>query len=129
MTADSTSFLSTLVGVLVLTIAAGQQPAFAKSQASLAQQGYETSRLTQGRGGRLGWFMTKGSERFFCEMKATMALGGKGGMTGFASSGRQIPMNRKAFEAAGGRADNLPQLDHLMRGNVRKQDVGRCVRQ
>lgn len=107
----------------------GDNQARATSYSKLIKKGYKVGKMQRGRSGKLGWYLTNGAEREFCNLNAVVVYVGKTGMAAFASSGRQIKMDRKAYESkTGGPNSKIPQLADLKAGRVHRRDVGRCTK-
>lgn len=100
----------------------------AESYPSLVKQGYKTGKLSKNAAGGQGWTASNGERKFFCRMKATMAYVGGSGLVSILSSGRQIKLDRKTFEAGiGGPDPNIPQLSALKAGKPNDRKVGACA--
>ena len=128
MALKSNSKLVRLLGGLCLAAAAVPGVAHAASYSDLVAQGYRTSTLTKSRGGSPGWIVSGGGKKYFCRLGASVVLSGKNGMVSITSSGRQIRLNKSAYEKATGGSDaSLPHLENLKAGRPRPRDVRSCV--
>lgn len=98
----------------------------AASFKELSGQGYKVGALSSNKAGIRGWNLSKGSDRYFCEMRATMAYSGKNGMVSFTSAGRMISLDRNTVEKRLGGSLDLPKYEDLKAGRLRADDVGSC---
>ncbi|UXT22826.1 hypothetical protein FY140_19185 [Agrobacterium tumefaciens] len=117
------SLFSSLIAVALLGAPVVAQAASFKE---LSGQGYKVGALSSNKAGIRGWNLSKGSDRYFCEMRATMAYSGKNGMVSFTSAGRMISLDRNTFEKRLGGSLNLPKYEDLKAGRLRADDVGSC---
>ncbi|MFK0205406.1 hypothetical protein [Agrobacterium sp. NPDC090283] len=117
------SFFSSLIAVALLGSPVVAQAASFKE---LSGQGYKVGALSSNKAGIRGWNLSKGSDRYFCEMRATMAYSGKNGMVSFTSAGRMISLDRNTVEKRLGGSLNLPKYEDLKAGRLRADDVGSC---
>lgn len=117
------SLFSSLVAVALLGLPVVAQAASFKE---LSGQGYKVGALSSNKAGIRGWNLSKGSDRYFCEMRATMAYSGKNGMVSFTSAGRMISLDRNTVEKRLGGSLNLPKYEDLKAGRLRADDVGSC---
>ena len=117
-----------LVCELCLSALAVPGIAHASSYADLIGRGYRIGPLTQSRGGAAGWILRRGDSRYFCHLGVSLMLSGKNGMVSMSASGRQVRINKRAFENfRGGPDPSLPHLEDLNAGRPRPQDVGYCT--
>jgi hypothetical protein len=117
-----------VVAAVLVAVSLAATPASAESYASLLKHGYKTGKISRGKSGALGWIVSNGEKRYFCTMRAALAYGGSQGMVGFTSSGKQMNLNRKVFEAnLGGPDPTIPQLADLKAGRPDPRDVGSCA--
>ncbi|NTB96787.1 hypothetical protein G6M84_09685 [Agrobacterium tumefaciens] len=117
------SLFSSLIAVALLGSPVVAQAASFKE---LSGQGYKVGALSSNKAGIRGWNLSKGSDRYFCEMRATMAYSGKNGMVSFTSAGRMISLDRNTVEKRLGGSLNLPKYEDLKAGRLRTDDVGSC---
>ncbi|MBB4402286.1 MULTISPECIES: hypothetical protein [Rhizobium/Agrobacterium group] len=117
------SLFSLLIAVALLGAPVVAQAASFKE---LSGQGYKVGALSSNKAGIRGWNLSKGSDRYFCEMRATMAYSGKNGMVSFTSAGRMISLDRNTVEKRLGGSLNLPKYEDLKAGRLRTDDVGSC---
>lgn len=117
------SVFSPLLAVAFLSIPVVAQAASFKE---LSGQDYKVGALTNNRAGNQGWNLSKGSDRYFCEMRATMAYSGKKGIVSFTSAGRLIKLDRATVEKRVGGSLDLPKYEDLKAGRLRADDVGSC---
>ncbi|HCD83026.1 MAG TPA: hypothetical protein DEQ45_04210 [Agrobacterium sp.] len=117
------SLFSSLIAVALLGLPVVAQAASFKE---LSGQGYKVGALSSNKAGIRGWNLSKGSDRYFCEMGATMAYSGKNGMVSFTSAGRMISLDRNTVEKRLGGSLNLPKYEDLKAGRLRADDVGSC---
>ncbi|MCZ7447705.1 hypothetical protein O8B93_08950 [Agrobacterium rhizogenes] len=117
------SLFSSLIAVALLGSPVVVQAASFKE---LSGQGYKVGALSSNKAGIRGWNLSKGSDRYFCEMRATMAYSGKNGMVSFTSAGRMISLDRNTVEKRLGGSLNLPKYEDLKAGRLRADDVGSC---
>ena len=117
------SLFSSLIAVALLGSPVVAQAASFKE---LSGQGYKVGALSSNKAGIRGWNLSKGSDRYFCEMRATMAYSGKNGMVSFTSAGRMISLDRNTVEKRLGGSLNLPKYEDLKAGRLRADDVGSC---
>lgn len=117
------SVFSPLLAVAFLSIPVVAQAASFKE---LSGQGYKVGALTNNRAGNQGWNLSKGSDRYFCEMRATMAYSGKKGIVSFTSAGRLIKLDRATVEKRVGGSLDLPKYEDIKAGRLRADDVGSC---
>ncbi|MCR6724427.1 hypothetical protein [Agrobacterium fabrum] len=117
------SLFSSLIAVALLGLPVVVQAASFKE---LSGQGYKVGALSSNKAGIRGWNLSKGSDRYFCEMRATMAYSGKNGMVSFTSAGRMISLDRNTVEKRLGGSMNLPKYEDLKAGRLRADDVGSC---
>ena len=117
------SLFSSLIAVALLGLPVVVQAASFKE---LSGQGYKVGALSSNKAGIRGWNLSKGSDRYFCEMRATMAYSGKNGMVSFTSAGRMISLDRSTVEKRLGGSLNLPKYEDLKAGRLRADDVGSC---
>ncbi|TQN63372.1 hypothetical protein FLX27_01825 [Agrobacterium tumefaciens] len=117
------SLFSSLIAVALLGPPVVAQAASFKE---LSGQGYKVGALSSNKAGIRGWNLSKGSDRYFCEMRATMAYSGKNGMVSFTSAGRMISLDRNTVEKRLGGSLNLPKYEDLKAGRLRADDVGSC---
>ncbi|QCL94327.1 MULTISPECIES: hypothetical protein [Agrobacterium] len=117
------SLFSSLIAVALLGAPVVAQAASFKE---LSGQGYKVGALSSNKAGIRGWNLSKGSDRYFCEMRATMAYSGKNGMVSFTSAGRMISLDRNTVEKRLGGSLNLPKYEDLKAGRLRTDDVGSC---
>lgn len=117
------SISSPLLAVAFLSLPVVAQAASFKE---LSGQGYKVGALTNNKAGNQGWNLSKGSDRYFCEMRATMAYSGKKGIVSFTSAGRLIKLDRATVEKKVGGSLDLPQYEDLKAGRLRADDVGSC---
>ncbi|UXS32202.1 hypothetical protein FY152_08905 [Agrobacterium tumefaciens] len=117
------SLFSSLIAVALLGSPVVAQAASFKE---LSGQGYKAGALSSNKAGIRGWNLSKGSDRYFCEMRATMAYSGKNGMVSFTSAGRMISLDRNTVEKRLGGSLNLPKYEDLKAGRLRADDVGSC---
>jgi hypothetical protein len=117
------SLFSSLIAVALLGSPVVAQAASFKE---LSGQGYKVGALSSNKAGIRGWNLSKGSDRYFCEMRATMAYSGKNGMVSFTSAGRMISLDRSTVEKRLGGSLNLPKYEDLKAGRLRADDVGSC---
>ncbi len=117
------SVFSPLLAVAFLSIPVVAQAASFKE---LSGQRYKVGALTNNRAGNQGWNLSKGSDRYFCEMRATMAYSGKKGIVSFTSAGRLIKLDRATVEKRVGGSLDLPKYEDLKAGRLRADDVGSC---
>ncbi|NTZ90705.1 MULTISPECIES: hypothetical protein [Rhizobium/Agrobacterium group] len=117
------SLFSSLIAVALLGSPVVTQAASFKE---LSGQGYKVGALSSNKAGIRGWNLSKGSDRYFCEMRATMAYSGKNGMVSFTSAGRMISLDRNTVEKRLGGSLNLPKYEDLKAGRLRADDVGSC---
>ena len=113
-----------------LCLAATTVPGVARaaSYSDLAAKGYKTSPLTKSRSGAPGWILSGGGKQYFCRLGASVVLSGKNGMVSITSSGRQIRLDKAAYEKSlGGPDASLPRLENLKAGRPRPQDVRSCT--
>jgi hypothetical protein len=123
-----------LAGLTVLVGLAGLATFSATAQASsferLKKQGFKVGGFTRGKSGSRGWYLTKGNEKYFCKFQGSTVYVGKTKMVIFTSPGREISMNRKAYEEkAGGPDPSIPQMSDLKAGRVEPRLVGACAKQ
>ncbi|PTW62017.1 hypothetical protein C8N35_10149 [Breoghania corrubedonensis] len=116
--------LSILAGVLFVS-----GPAAAESFNSLKTSGYKTSKMTQNKAGRTGWYLTGENNRFFCPLTARyVVLNGQ--TLGFIQpSGRIMELDRAVFEKTAGYTITEPHIRDLRAGRPHAKFVGRCLRQ
>lgn len=113
----------------IAVLLAGPAVSSAETFSGLADKGFTTGKLTKSAGGSQGWVLSNGQDKYFCTMRATMAYTPGGGLVSFTSSGRQVKIDRKAFEKVlGGPDKTIPQLSDLNAGKPKPRDVGACVR-
>ncbi|MCZ4073878.1 hypothetical protein [Agrobacterium sp. LMR679] len=117
------SLFSSLIAVALLGAPVVAQAASFKE---LSGQGYKVGALSSNKAGIRGWNLSKGSDRYFCEMRATMAYSGKNGIVSFTSAGRMISLDRNTVEKRLGGSLNLPKYEDLKAGRLRADDVGSC---
>ncbi|AYM57838.1 MULTISPECIES: hypothetical protein [Agrobacterium] len=117
------SLFSSLIAVALLGLPVVVQAASFKE---LSGQGYKVGALSSNKAGIRGWNLSKGSDRYFCEMRATMAYSGKNGMVSFTSAGRMISLDRNTVEKRLGGSLDLPKYEDLKAGRLRADDVGSC---
>ncbi|WP_421402280.1 hypothetical protein [Agrobacterium fabrum] len=117
------SLFSSLIAVALLGLPVVAQAASFKE---LSGQGYKVGALSSNKAGIRGWNLSKGSDRYFCEMRATMAYSGKNGMVSFTSAGRMISLDRNTVEKRLGGSLDLPKYEDLKAGRLRADDVGSC---
>ena len=117
------SLFSSLIAVALLGLPVVVQAASFKE---LSGQGYNVGALSSNKAGIRGWNLSKGSDRYFCEMRATMAYSGKNGMVSFTSAGRMISLDRNTVEKRLGGSLDLPKYEDLKAGRLRADDVGSC---
>lgn len=117
------SLFSSLIALALLGLPVVAQAASFKE---LSGQGYKVGALSSNKAGIRGWNLSKGSNRYFCEMRATMAYSGKNGMVSFTSAGRMISLDRNTVEKRLGGSLNLPKYEDLKAGRLRADDVGSC---
>ncbi|CUX38838.1 MULTISPECIES: hypothetical protein [Agrobacterium] len=117
------SLFSSLIAAALLALPVVAQ---ASSFKELSGQGYKVGALSSNKAGIRGWNLSKGSDRYFCEMRATMAYSGKNGMVSFTSAGRMISLDRNTVEKRLGGSLNLPKYEDLKAGRLRVDDVGSC---
>ncbi len=120
MAAMRFSVFSPLLAVAFLSLPLVAQAA---SFRELSGQGYKVGALSSNKAGIRGWNLSRGSDRYFCEMRATMAYSGKNGMV---SAGRMITLDRATVEKRLGSSLNLPKYEDLKAGRLRADDVGSC---
>lgn len=123
MAAMRFSVFSPLLAVAFLSLPLAAQAASFKE---LSGQGYKVGALSSTKAGIRGWNLSRGSDRYFCEMRATMAYSGKNGMVSFTSAGRMITLDRATVEKRLGSSLNLPKYEDLKAGRLRADDVGSC---
>ncbi|AAK87884.1 hypothetical protein EN41_09225 [Agrobacterium tumefaciens] len=117
------SLFSSLIAVALLGLPVVVQAASFKE---LSGQGYKVGALSSNKAGIRGWNLSKGSDRYFCEMRATMAYSGKNGMVSFTSAGRMISLDRNTVAKGLGGSLDLPKYEDLKAGRLRADDVGSC---
>lgn len=117
------SLFSSLIAVALLGLPVVVQAASFKE---LSGQGYKVGALSSNKAGIRGWNLSKGFDRYFCEMRATMAYSGKNGMVSFTSAGRMISLDRNTVEKRLGGSLDLPKYEDLKAGRLRADDVGSC---
>lgn len=116
--------LSLLIAVVYAT------PAAADAFDRLVDKGYAVSKLSQGKSGLKGWYLTKkGEPRMFCRMDVSMAINGKN-YIGFTTADREVGINgptyREYLAARGAKPDPMPQYSDLKAGRVDGRWVGAC---
>lgn len=113
------SAFSPLLAVAFLSSPFAAQAASFKE---LSGQGYKVGTLSSNKAGIRGWNLSKGSDRYFCEMRATMAYSGKSGMVSFTSAGRMITLDRATVEKLWA----TPEFAKVRRSQSRPPARGRC---
>ena len=102
--------------------------ASAKPMADLVEDGFKVGKLTQGKSGAAGWYLTKADQKYFCPAKLSSVYVDKKNMIGFTSSGRQVPMDRATFDAhIGGPDPTIPYWKDVQVGRVEPRFVGSCL--
>ena len=128
-------FQSACVAGLALVLGLGGLVAFtpsaeASSFERLKNKGFKVGTFTRGKSGSRGWYLTNGSERYFCRFKGSTVYIGKTKMVIYTGPGREISMNRKAYEEkAGGPDPSIPMMRDLKAGRPEARLVGACVKQ
>ncbi|WP_323689943.1 hypothetical protein [Rhizobium sp. AN64] len=120
MAAMRFSVFSPLLAVAFLSLPLVAQAA---SFRELSGQGYKVGALSSNKAGIRGWNLSRGSDRYFCEMRATMAYSGKNGMVSFTSAGRMITLDRATVEK---KAGQFPELAEVRGSKSRPPARGRC---
>ncbi len=116
--------ISTAFFAATLTIAMSTA-AFAASFESLVAEGYKASRLTRNSLDVPGWFLSRGDEKYFCRLEATLAIKNKTKLVSILRTGFMSEVSRKAYET-GASSKSLPKLNNLVAGKPRPEDVGAC---
>ena len=125
------------VGTAGLAVALGlgglvafSQSAEAASFERLKKQGFKVGTFTRGRSGSRGWYLSKGNEKYFCKFQGTTVYVGKNKMVIYTATGREMSMNRKAYEEkAGGPDPSIPKMSDLKAGRPEARQVGACAKQ
>lgn len=121
-------FLKSVMVIAAVGLFAVPTMADAKSMDSLVQDGFKVGKVTRGKSGQLGWYATKGDQRYFCPIKTASAYIDSKRMYKFTSSGDAIEIDRQVFDSYIGGADpNIPAWKDLQAGKVKPGDVKPCV--
>ena len=122
------AMLVILTAIVVLVAATFSTKA--ASFKTLKKKGYNIGKLTKNKAGQHGWILSKDGEKHFCKMKASGGIAGSK-IIGFSTSGRQIPLDRKAYEEYSGVSaeKRYPYMKDLKNGTMDKKWVGSCRKQ
>lgn len=121
-------FLKSLMVIAALGLFAMPSASHAKSMDSLVQDGFKLSKVTRGRSGQLGWYATKGDQKYFCPAFLASAYIDSKRMYKFTSSGDAIEIKREHFDPyIGGPDPNIPTWKDVQIGHVKPADVKPCV--
>ena len=102
--------------------------ASAKSMESLVQDGFKISKLTRGKSGLAGWYLTKGDQKYFCPIRLALAYVDDKNMIGLTTQGAQITLDRATFDAhIGGPDPTIPYWKDVVVGKVKPADVKPCA--
>lgn len=115
--------LSLLLSVALAT------PAAANAFDRLVAKGYKVSKMTQGKSGSTGWYLTKaGEQRMFCRANVGVVRNGKG-FVAFTSAGQIISLHTETYvQGLKGKIHDMPQLRVLKAGKIDGRWVGPCSR-
>lgn len=99
----------------------------AATYSELVDRGFKTGGLSKNRAGLTGWKVSKGSEAYFCKLKGGLVYVGSNGMASVTSSGRQIKLDKEAYEKfTGGPARLAARFEDLKAGRPQSRNVGPC---
>ena len=100
----------------------------AKSMESLVQDGFKVSKLTRGKSGLAGWYVTKGDQKYFCPIRLALAYIDDKDMMALTTQGAQMIIDRKTFDDyLGGPDPTMPYWKDVVVGKVRPGDAKPCL--
>ena len=120
-----------LLGAMILTsgLVLSANHAHAGKYDRLKSDGYKTSSMRKNAAGTPGWVLKKDSKRYFCRLKTTVVILNSKTLIGFTSSGRQVGVDRKAYESRSGSVENrYPKMSDVKRGTIASRFVGSCTK-
>ena len=121
-------FRSVFLVVAALGLLAAPSVASAKPMESLVQDGFKVSKLTRGKSGLAGWYLTKGDQKYFCPIRLALAYVDDKNMIGLTTQGAQITLDRATFDAhIGGPDPTIPYWKDVVVGKVKPDDVKPCL--
>ncbi|WP_422369728.1 hypothetical protein [Hoeflea sp.] len=104
-------------------------PASAANLDGLVGKGFDVSKLTTNRAGKLGWKLSKGGETYFCRMKNFGVIRNGNGLISFTSGGRTVKIDKQTYLNSLGRKEmpkGTPDYVDLKSGRVDGKVAGRC---
>ncbi|WP_026791951.1 hypothetical protein [Pleomorphomonas oryzae] len=121
-------FLKSFMMIAVLGLLAVPSVSHAKSMESLVQDGFKVSKLTRGKSGLAGWYLTKEDQKYFCPIRVALVYVDSKKMIGLSTQGSQIILDRATFDAhIGGPDPTIPYWKDVVVGNVKPQHVNPCL--
>lgn len=120
--------LKSFVVIATIGLFAAPTIANAESMEKLVQNGFKVSKLTQGKSGLAGWYLTKGDQKYFCPTRLGLVYVDSKKMLALSTQGRQVPMDRATFDAhIGGPDPNIPYWKDVLVGKVAPSHVNACL--
>lgn len=116
-----------LIAAVPLALSLASVPAYAESYLALQSKGFKTSKLGRNKAGLLGWTVSDGKTRYFCEWNTAITVVDSKTLMAISSSGRPITLNRAVYEnQVGGPDPSMAMYSDIKAGRLKGNEVRSC---